>query len=377
MKSLGIVWACVLFSACCGPSKDRIERIREDGVDVVMNHVEPYRTGGPATFSLDEIFRLDTEDPEFLKIGIPDIHGFDVNSRGDIFILRTIRGSEDFIFKFDRNGKFAASFGHPGEGPGELQSPRHIAVDAVDEVLVVDGGRALLAKYGREGKFIGAKPWPKVGPIAAGPGGTLIFRETDMNFETGKPVYSSSLKILDSGLMERSAVAALKVEMEPTDFRAIEPLLCWTSSRDEIFIASEERGYEISVFDRVGKLKRKIRKEFEPIPVSEKDREKILKPLPKEMRAMAHFPESHPPIQALIAAEDGKLLVETFEPGGRSGEYVFDIFNPDGAFVGQKSLDVYLWENYPWARVKDDRFYALREKANGFKELVISRLTWE
>jgi hypothetical protein len=377
MKRREIGWILVLFSSCCGQPQDKIERIRVDGVDVVINHLVPYRTDGPSSLRLEEQFRLDTEDAEILRIGIPDILGFDVDPSGEIFILRSIAGGGDFIFKFDKDGNFVESFGRRGEGPGEIQRPRHIAVDGDDNILISDAGKALLSEYGPDGVFIGAEKWPKAGPFAAGPEGTLVFRETDMSFETGKPVYSASMKILDPGLSELAVVDKLKMEMKPTEFRIIEPSLYWASSRDEIFVASEERGYEISVFDPSGKLIRKIRKEFKPMQVSAADKEKILKPMRADMRALAFFPESHPPLQALLAAEDGTLLVETSEPGDRPGEYVFDIFNPEGVFVGRTSLGVFLWENHLWARIKGDRLYALREKPNGFKELVVSRMTWK
>jgi hypothetical protein len=91
--------------------------------------------------------------------------------------------------------------------------------------------------------------------------------------------------------------------------RIIEPLLCWSVSRDNIYVANEDRGYEIWVHDSNGKLIRKIQKEYKQIPVSENFKKEMLKQFPEGMREqmskMVDFPEFHPPIQNLVAGDDG------------------------------------------------------------------------
>jgi hypothetical protein len=105
---------CLFLSLCmfsmCGPKRDKVERKIEDGVEVVLNHLEPYRIGGANSLRLEEIFKIDTEDEEILNLGIPDIFGFEVNSDGEIFILRNVTGEGDFVYKFDSGGKFVKSF---------------------------------------------------------------------------------------------------------------------------------------------------------------------------------------------------------------------------------------------------------------------------
>lgn len=39
------------------------------------------------------------------------------------------------------------------------------------------------------------------------------------------------------------------------------------------------------------------------------------------------------PFQSIIAGDDGKLLVSTFEQGHHPGEFMFDIFNEEGVFI--------------------------------------------
>ena len=85
-------WLCLLLLCPmlihCGPKQDAVERYIEDGVEVVVNHIEPYQISGWRSLSLELLLSIDTEQEEILELGIPDILGFDVNSRGEIFLVR-------------------------------------------------------------------------------------------------------------------------------------------------------------------------------------------------------------------------------------------------------------------------------------------------
>ena len=142
-------------------------------------------------------------------------------------------------------------------------------------------------------------------------------------------------------------------------------------------MANEDKGNEIGVYDFEGRLIRIIRKDYRKIPFSESDKEKILKSSSEFMRKIAYFPEFHPPFQSLVAGEDGTLLVQTFEPGQNQGEFMFDIFDKEGVFIGRKSLNVYVWENHLWACMKGQKLYCLREKDSGYKELIVYNMNWE
>ncbi|MBE0714023.1 MAG: hypothetical protein IH583_16740 [Candidatus Aminicenantes bacterium] len=46
----------------CGSKQPQVEKITEDGVEIILNHIEPYRIKGqPSTFSLEKVFSIDTE----------------------------------------------------------------------------------------------------------------------------------------------------------------------------------------------------------------------------------------------------------------------------------------------------------------------------
>lgn len=377
MKKIFLLLTILSLSIYCGPKQDKVEKIMENGVEVVINHLGPYKIGDISSFTLEENFNIDTEKTEIANLGITDILGFEVNSKDEIFILRTIKGKGDFIFKFDRSGKFVKSFGPQGEGPGEFQNPHDIALDSEDNIMIIDFGRPILHQYSPDGVFINDYEMLRATRISSAPRGNLLVLETSMGSEKGKTIYSSSLKLLNPDLEVLKVIEKFSFEMRPGKFRAIEPLFCWSSSGDNIFVANEERGYEIWVYDFRGKLIRKIKKEYRQIPVSENYKNKILKQFPENMRNMIYFPKFHPPFQSIAAGDDGKLLVSTFEEGKKPGEFMYDIFNKDGVFIGRKSLNIFVWEGHLWARIKANKFYCLKEKDTGYKALFVYNMKWE
>jgi len=367
---------CLLLMVCCSPKQDKVERRIENGVDIVINHLEPYRVGGAVNLALEELFRIDTENNETEKLGLTDIRSFDVSSGGEIFVLKTVKGKGDFVYKFDRNGQFVNSFGPKGQGPGELELPNHIAFDAEDHVLISDAIRMIVVKYDQSGGFMKSYPMTKGEMrITSGPREKLIVLENSFDAVNNKQLFF--LKVADLDLEGRKLIDQYGFEMRRDKFRATEPLFCWSASRESIYVANEDKANEIWVYDLEGKLIRKIRKDYRKIPFSASDKEKILKAFPEDMRKIAYFPEFHPPFQSLVAGEDGTLLVQTFEPGQSQGEFMFDIFNKEGVFIGRKSLNVYVWENHLWACIKGQKFYCLREKDSGDKELLVYNMKWE
>lgn len=218
-----------------------------------------------------------------------DIMGFEVNSAGKIFVLGKLSGEGNLIFKFDKDGKFIKSFGHQGQGPGEIEAPFHISLDGQENILVSDSSRQLVVIYDSDGSFVKNQMMPAGGMMtASGPRDNLLIMGT-----IGESFW---LKLVDSNFREIKTIDEFIMELpRTTKFRAAPPIFAWSSSRDNIYVGKEDRGYEIRVFDTDGQLIRKIRKDYKKVPVSESYKEKILKMFPAGMRQMAVFPDFQPP----------------------------------------------------------------------------------
>src|SRR4030042_4633659 len=99
--------ALLLISCCaCGPKPQEVERTIENGVEVVVNHLEPYKIKGEFSgLRLDEELLIDFEKEEIARVGLADIRKFDVDSEGNIFIFQAPRIGEMVAFKFDQKGR--------------------------------------------------------------------------------------------------------------------------------------------------------------------------------------------------------------------------------------------------------------------------------
>jgi len=107
------------------------------------------------------------------------------NAAGDIFISDGYVNSR--VAKYDKNGDWVKSFGEPGSGPGQLNTPHSIATDAKGNVYVANRGNVRIEVYDSDGKYlrnieldvpvpadahaaIGATPAPNAPPGTMSPG---------------------------------------------------------------------------------------------------------------------------------------------------------------------------------------------------------------
>jgi len=58
------------------------------------------------------------------------------------------------VAKTDRNGRWLKSFGEPGSGPGQLNTPHNIAADAQGNIYVADRGNRRIQVFDGEGNVL-------------------------------------------------------------------------------------------------------------------------------------------------------------------------------------------------------------------------------
>ena len=380
-----VILPLVIYS--CTPKADRVERVFEDGVEVVLNRFEPYDIKGePSTFSLVKEFAIDTENDAIAELGLTDIgYYFDVDPEGNIYVAG-YENTEGMIFKFDREGKFVRSFGPKGRGPGELQGRNYVSlyltVDRSGNIAVSDFGNKLVV-FGRDGELIEESRIDS-GTVSMAPlaNGNYLAYISVMDGR-GEFLNQNPLSLLDSRFAE---IAELDKQMIPNPIigkrlKGSYHVLSWSVSGDRIFSGFQERGYEIFAYDLDGKLLRKIKKEFEPVPVSEDYKTEFMEqfsaPIFDDIRSKIYFEDAMPPFHGFFSDDEGRLFVMTYEKGITPGEFIYDIFNPDGICTGRKSLKVHHDESGVYAKMTNGRFYCLNEKESGYKELVVSNVLWE
>src|SRR5581483_5747399 len=58
------------------------------------------------------------------------------------------------VAKFDKNGDWIKSWGEPGKGPGQFNTPHSIALDNAGNVYVADRGNRRIQVFDGDGKFL-------------------------------------------------------------------------------------------------------------------------------------------------------------------------------------------------------------------------------
>ena len=371
----------ILLTFClCAPKREEIEKVMEDGVEVVINHLEPYKVeGDPTSFVLEEIFTIDTEKADVVNTGLTDINYFDVDSEGSIYFLNE-QSKENFILKFDRDGNYVTAFGRKGQGPGELQFPIFPLITGQDEIVVMDQGRKFVI-YAKDGSLnkevLQDISTMIVYPLENGKylmGKIIIDSESDYDRQYHFSLFSSEFKELATlGRLRFPNIRRGK------KLSGITPGFLWSISKINFYVGNEERGYEIKQFDFEGNLIRKIRKDYKKVPIPEEYKKEKLQNMSEMRKELTDFPGTFPPFQCSFVDDRGKLFVMTYESGKNAGEYMCDIFNPEGVFIARASLGGSIDGGiiiFP-PKTKKNRFYCIREKESGYKELAIFNINWD
>lgn len=383
MKKTFCLLLCLAFFLVCEPKLKKVERIVEDGVEVVINYLEPYKIKGePTNLILEEEFSIDTEKKEIAEMGLTDISPFTVDSEGNIY-LANIRG-EIILFKFDRNGTFIGSFIKKGQGPGELQWISCLEINSNGQIELTDPRSKKLVIFNPGGNLIQEiridSKLLRVASLASGC--YLVY--SDLGYGKSEYLHQHFLALYNSNFEKIKELDVLNVPNAQIGKRqkGTRYAFVWSVSNENIYVGNSERGYEIWVYDLKGKLWRKIRKEYRHLKVPQELQKTYSKPYKRPWFKNIYFPKHMPPFQYLFSDDDGQLFVMTYDKDKKSKKYIFDIFNSDGLFVGRISLGNYEILDgellLPTDVIaKNNRLYCLKEKESGYKELKVYKMKWE
>ena len=344
--------ACLLFMfcllICCGPKQDEVDS---------------------KLFSLEKVLTIDTENNQTAEMGLTDIRYFDIDSEGKIFIAN-LKAKENYIFILNKDGSLISVFGSNGQGPGELQSPLELVISNQDEIFITDRGKVVV--FSNTGQFIKEyridNEYQKIIPLDRDRYLAIAVKLNEDLSQSFQVILCSSefkeLKTLDSSKIE-SFKKAVKVNIIPT-------LVYWETSNNYVFTGNTDE-YEIRVFDFDGKLVRSVKKEYEAVSLSDKDREAYeqnLQRYPPEIRESFFIPNAFPPFRDIVALSDKWLFIQTYEKPNE-GSFLYDIFDANGEFMGRTELEGYQ------VKFKGNNVYCLKEKDSGYKELVVYQMIWD
>lgn len=381
-RTASLVIALILF-CFCGPKEKRaekVEKIIEDGVEVIVNHLEPYKIKGePTTFSIEEESVIDTESEDLAELGIGSIDGGDVDAESNIYFA-----SNEQLFKFDKRGNFIQTIGQKGQGPGEYQSISGLRILNSGEISFYDFGNVKFLLFNKDGTFKDeikkkARIFTYLG-IYLDNGNCLLRERKDLP-EKGSRRFHFAL--LDGDFRKIKSLQpsySIEIPYLGGGYNLIGFGLGYEIVNDQIYLSSnKEEKLEVLVYNLHGELLRKIRKESKKVKVSNDYKEKRLESVRKVpawrelgLEDKYFFPDHFPIFKSFCVDDEGRILVETYEEGERSGEYILHIFNPEGVFVGSKSL-----KEARSRKFKNNRMFCVYRKESGFSKLVVYKLNWE
>jgi hypothetical protein len=383
MKKIIILGMVLAFLCYCVSKKDNVEKTVEDGVEVVLNHLEPYQVKGESgILRLEREFSIDTENEAVFKLGLTDIETFDVDAEGNIYIIQW-QSKENYVFKFDSAGNFIKSFMRFGQGPGEIEWGGTVLINPQGEVIAKDPSKRKFLVYDRDGNFLREthlKEHYSLLPLENGK--YFIF------WQENAPELVNIINHFGICNSEFEDIRELDTLEFPNLLNPSSGKSCVNRNRmisgashDRIYIGNSERGYEIHVYDLDGNLLRKIRKEYKPVFVSEEFKKAYFERFPEgdPWRDKFYFTERWLPFRDLFTDDEGRLFVLTCEDGLNPGEYMYDIFNSEGVFVGRTSFmnSGFLQRSGFPVRAKKNHLYCIGEKESGYKELVVYKMNWE
>ena len=330
----------------------------------------------PSKIVLLEDISLDTE--KLPAESIAYIGCFDVDQKGNLYIYDSKLKK---IVVYDPEGKFSREFGREGQGPGEFRFVTNIQVMTSGEIVITDILNRRFASFQKDGAFIKDIRFPfsaVEGSILEN--GHFLFKRLKLSGSKDKrPHIVLSLydpdfkKIKDLDEIEAFDPMASRV-------KGIYYNLCWDVSGDKIVTGSQERGYEIYVFDLQGTLLKKIRKQYRPVAPSTEYRQAFIDSLPKRNYEMIknrlYFPKQLPPFHDLFIDESGKIFVMTYEKKGPR-TYVMDVFSPGGQCILSCGLNIPILSRGFRGQIKNNRFYFVYEKNSGFQELKVYKIQWK
>jgi hypothetical protein len=353
----------------------------EEGVEVVLNHLEPYVLKGEAShLRLVEETRIDFEKDEFSDIGLKEPDIVEADSNGNIFVIEKFPVSEYFIYKFSPDGRFIMKFGRKGQGPGEAQGIVDLLFGKNDRLTITDPDVNKVVEFDTEGRLVKeTKLAPGLFDVLPLPNGNFLGRRFPKNDSDPVGMY---LSLLDPDFKEIKLIDFYDMSGFAPGKKSPGFIVhfYWRIAGDRIYVGNGSRGYEIRVWDLDGNLLRKFRKEFNPVAYPEEFRlqtEKIIAAGNKNL----FVAETMPPTNSFFIDDAGRLFVMTYEHGARQDEYIHDVFNSDGVLIARVPLGKYgilgRALNRQRATATKGRFYRLWFKESGYPELIVYRMVWE
>lgn len=345
-----------------------------DGVIIISNGKKPNpQKVVPSKIRLEEDFTIGAgDDPDK---SFSEVSSFEVDDNGTIYAL----DFKDVKIKiFDKTGKFVTLFGEKGQGPGEFDMPAGIHLSPDDELVIEDALGRKLVFFDKKGNFIRnislADKLGVVNVLMDLEGG---FMAREMGLEQNQMFFE--MKKYDREFTPLFTLDKIEFSLpipgSGNKINIMDIMAVYQFDNEGNIFYGRNIKYEIKVLTPDGKHIRSIRREFDPVKITEEDIEKMLKLVPNtgigNIQDLFEFPKNFPPYQYFTIDEENRLFVRTWEKGKIEDEFAVDVFDAEGRYIEkfETKADIRLW--------KDGKMYAVVEDDEGFRVIKRYSVFWE
>jgi hypothetical protein len=274
-----------------------------------------------------------------------------VDGAGRIYVLD--RQAQD-VRVFGPDGRHVRTVGRKGGGPGEFTGADFIAIDRAGNLWVADRAGYRVTRFDTSGTYLADHP--RRGPgffpefVGLAPDGSLwdLWRVYDERrqllghslFHLVSGSYRDTLPLPDFAqpqwqIVQRRGTTTMVLNF-PVPFTAAELLAVDPSG--SVWLANSAE-YRLTLLDRTGDSARVVARSHPPVPVTPSDRKRAVARYRKDFEASGSrldeslVPSEKPAMRALVVDDRGFLWVAPYTADD-SAAVVFDIFDPDGRYLG-------------------------------------------
>jgi len=335
-----------------------IKKKIENGVTVIRNPKTPVPPSGSQskmTMKEDLVIGKDTKKENYW---FSSLNSLAVDDSGNIY---TLDPKEIKIRIFDSNGKLLRTFGRQGQGPGEFSGPGWMNVMPDGDLIVFDVLSRRFTYLTLDGKFL-----KTVSTSTLPPG---VVRIDKKGFIYQHKSRRGSKPIDELIKYDPSLNPVMKIH----SFESIRKSRAWNPFSKQYYFDVTKEGYliwllsstyNIHVIDSKGNTLKRIVKDYDPVKVTDADKERLTKrysPSGDPLRLKIEFPKYYPAIAGLVSDDQGWIYTQTYEKDGQGGVY-YDVFNQEGHYIARFSLP----ENERVVVIKKKKLYCMvRESEEG------------
>lgn len=347
----------VLYSLAFPMDRSTVQKIiTENGIPVIYNPKQPVPAKGTPVRLIprqDLIIGQSSGDENYVFSTLDSIQ---VDNEGNIFALDL---KECKIKVFDKDGKHLRTFGKKGPGPGEWRAPWRMHLTPDGRLAILDSGNKRIAFYSPRGECLSEIS-------------TARWDFLQMRIDSRSHIYADNLAFSDKGVSQKllkfdpglnllATIAENQSDMKLPRINLMTDRFVYDLIQGDLLAWAYTTRYEIQILNLEGKTIKKIVKDYDPINITERDKQEIIRERYGEagppQGIILEFPAHFYPIYSIVVDEKGQFYVRTHEKDSK-GNYSIDVFNHEGIYSAKFSLpaaDIL-------STVRQDKLYCLVEE---------------